>query len=682
MALYALTIFLSAFLLFQVQPIIAKILLPWFGGSAAVWTTCLLFFQVVLLLGYLYAHGSIRYLRPRVQSLLHVALLVVSVVFLPMTPKESWKPAGTEEPTFRLLILLAVTIGLPYFLLSTTTPLLQAWYTSRGSADGGAKPFPYRLYSLSNLGSLLALVSYPVVVEPRFAIRQQSLFWSLGYGGFVLLCGILALQSRQASWARGQGEGESSSEEVGTPPGWRLHLFWLVLSACSCTLLLAITNYITQDIAPIPFLWLLPLTLYLLSFILCFGGKGGQWTKLFLPLAAPSIGAMTYALSIYHMDVKALILLFAVGLFVCCMICHGELVRSKPHPQYLTSFYLVISLGGALGGIFVGLLAPHLFSGGYELHIGMGLCAVLTLYIIHDNLSLQRGDSTGLILSGLTLAAILFLVIQVQKSISGTRLTVRNFYGILRVQDPKVSDSYHAVRYLMHGEIMHGAQFLNPLRSMKPIAYYSPNSGVELAIRASRARSHIRVGVIGLGAGTVVIYGRQGDVYRFYEINPLMIEIAKKEFTFLRDAKAKVEIVLGDARLSLEREPRQNFDVLMMDAFSGDSVPVHLLTEEAFALYFRHLKENGVLVVNVTNRHLDLKPVIGRAADAFGKEAIVVSSKDDLKSLFFSSDWVLVTGHREFLENPLIKKAGKRFNVPRGFRIWTDDYSSLYHILK
>lgn len=682
MLLYAVTIFLSAFLLFQVQPIIAKILLPWFGGSAAVWTTCLLFFQVVLLLGYLYAHESIRYLPPKVQSLLHVALLALSVLFLRVIPKESWKPQGTEEPTLRLLILLAVTIGLPYFLLSTTGPLLQAWYAARGSADGGAKPFPYRLYSLSNLGSLLALVSYPVVVEPRFTLHQQSLVWSLGYGGFVLCCGILALQSRRASWAHGQGEGTPSSEGVGTPPSGRLHLFWLTLSACSCTLLLAISNHITQNIAPVPFLWVLPLTLYLLSFILCFAEKGGQWTKLFLPLAAPVIGAMTYALSVYNMDVKLLIPLFTGGLFVCCMICHGELARSKPHPRYLTSFYLMISLGGAMGGIFVGLLAPHLFRGDYELHFGMALCAVLTLNIIYRTLSLPRGDSTGLILTGLTMAAILFLAIQMHQSISAHRLMIRNFYGVLKVREPSVPDSYRTMRILYNGTILHGTQFLHPIRRTTPTTYYGPNSGAGLAIRVSRAHSPIRVGLIGLGVGTLASFGRHGDIYRFYEINPLVVQLARQEFTFLRDTKSKVEVVLGDARLSLEREPKQNFDVIVVDAFSGDSIPVHLLTREAFALYFRHLKASGVLAVHISNRYLDLKPVVGRAAEALGKEAVVVNSKDDIKDYIFSAEWVLVTGHRRFLENPLIKKAGKRFNVPKGFRIWTDDYSSLYRILK
>jgi len=354
MLLYAVTIFLSAFLLFQVQPVIAKIILPWFGGSAGVWTTCMLFFQVALLGGYLYAHGVVRGLRPRVQGALHLGLLAASLVVLPISPSAAWKPAGTEEPVLRILGLLAVTIGLPYLLLSTTGPLLQAWFARDPRMQGRT---PYRLYALSNLGSMLALVSYPIAVEPVLATRVQAQAWSVAFVAFVLLCAATAWRSRNHAPA------PATTPETTAPPGWRLLVVWTLLPACASTLLLAVTNHLSTNVASIPFLWVLPLALYLLSFILCFDSDGWYQRKWLLQLFAVAVCAMTYALNqdSENMPLKLAIPLFSTGLFICAMVCHGELARLKPDPRHLTSFFLMVSLGGALGGAFVGILAPHVF---------------------------------------------------------------------------------------------------------------------------------------------------------------------------------------------------------------------------------------------------------------------------------------------------------------------------------
>ncbi|HEV3201057.1 MAG TPA: hypothetical protein VGZ73_24310, partial [Bryobacteraceae bacterium] len=378
MVLYAFTILVSAFLLFQVQPVIAKIILPWFGGSAAVWTTCLLFFQMVLLLGYLYAHAVVRYLKPRMQMLVHAALLLVSAVALPVYPNVAWKPTGTEEPTLAILRLLAVTVGLPYFLLSTTGPLLQAWYARRFKGS-----LPYRLYALSNAGSMFALLSYPFLFEPYLTTHQQAWMWSAGYGVFVLLCVFTAFRSGNAPVV----EDLAAAEQV-KHPGLRQYALWLALPACASVLLLAITSHLQQNVAAIPFLWMLPLSIYLLTFILCFEGSGWYRRNPYLQLLAVALASMALADTVDltgAVPIRILVPLFSMGLYTCCMVCHGELARLKPHPKYLTHFYLMISAGGAVGGLLVGWVAPHIFNALYELQIGMALCVVLTLIVLHGD---------------------------------------------------------------------------------------------------------------------------------------------------------------------------------------------------------------------------------------------------------------------------------------------------------
>jgi hypothetical protein len=761
MILYALTILVSAFLLFQVQPIIAKIILPWFGGSAAVWTTCLLFFQMILLVGYLYAHAVVRYLKPRIQMFVHLGMLLVSCVALPVYPSDSWKPAGAEEPTLRILGLLAATIGLPYFLLSTTGPLLQAWYARRFK---GA--MPYRLYALSNAGSMFALLSYPVLFEPAFGTRQQAYMWSFGFGAFILLCGLVAWKSGNDS--AGVTLEADSDETLPVPPPLKHYLMWLILPATASVLLLAISNHLSQNVAAIPFLWVLPLSIYLLTFILTFEGEGWYRRNPYLQLLAIALGSMAYTLNdtldkntdlkvplagnVHIPAVFILIALFSLGLFTCCMVCHGELVRLKPHPKYLTQFFLMISAGGAIGGLLVGLMAPHVFNALYEMPAGLALCAVVALIALRatpdwswlkDLLSpvrllaaafligtlgyaknalwqrflpnasfeedteklilvgalagaalivlcvlrlgfgwVKRGGAwTAIITEVVALALVGYVGYEIHSLTSGYRLAVRNFYGALKIRDNGAESSLTATRTLTHGTINHGEEFLNPIRRNWPTTYYGPNTGIGITIRDKQKKGAIRVGVVGLGTGTVAAYGRLGDYYRYYEINPLVLNIARTQFYFLPDCKAKLEVAMGDARLSMEREQPQNFDVLAIDAFSSDSIPVHLLTKEAIALYFRHLQPDGILAVHISNRYLNLQPVLAGETEALGKIARVIDTEDDEDTDVFGATWVLITSpatgfQREELTNT--SALAPKVTV----RLWTDDYSNLFKILK
>src|SRR6266702_1179442 len=608
MILYAATIFLSAFLLFQVQPLIAKIILPWFGGTAAVWTICMLFFQVLLLAGYVYSHAYVRFGLPA-RRFIHIALLAVAAATLPLAASAAWKPEGGGDPTWRILGLLATSVGLPYFVLSTTGPLVQAWYAR---AHPGAAP--YRLFALSNLGSMLALVSYPLAVE----------------------------------------------------------------------LLLAFTGHVTLNIAAIPFLWVLPLALYLLSFVLCFEASGWYRRWLFLPLLGAGLAGVCVTLTHSNPSIWTLIPLYSATLFAACMVCHGELARSKPHPQHLTGFYLMLALGGAAGGVLVGLVAPNVFEDLYELPIGMLALSLLVIAaLLRDRASLLHGRfgiAARIAFVALTAALALALYRTYAENSADTRVTSRNFYGVLNVRDS--GEGPDAMRMLSHGTIVHGKQFLEPDRRDLPTSYYGPRSGIGLALRDVRAHAPLRVGVVGLGAGTLAAYGRTGDVFRFYDINSGVVELARSEFTFLKDSAAKVEVTLGDARLSLEREPPENFDVLALDAFSSDAIPVHLLTVEAFKTYLRHLKPGGVLAVHISNRYLDLVPVVQQAGRRLSLEVRQVESDDDDEAGVYRSDWMLLSASPAAFEGELLKEAAERIDAVPRVRLWTDDYSDLYRILK
>jgi len=674
--LYAFTILLSAFLLFQVQPIIAKMILPWFGGSAAVWTLCMLFFQLLLVAGYLYSHWVVR-LSARAQSIVHIALLALGVAALPILPDAGWKPVGESDPSFRILGLLGAAVGLPYFLLATTSPLVQAWYAR---ARRGA--MPYRLYALSNFGSMLALLSYPFVVEPWLPTRWQALGWSGAFVVFAAACGLAAWQARALPPEIPASEDDAPPER----PRRASYALWAALAASASILLLAFTSHLSQNVAPIPFLWVLPLALYLLSFILCFEGRGWYQRKIFLPLAAAGFAGVCITLQreYYNSRLWLLIPLYCAALFFACMVCHGELARRKPHPRHLTAFYVAIAVGGALGGLFVGLVAPRVFPDLYELPVGLFLAAalvVLALELDRDGFPSPRAWRAAVGGAALFAAVLAGALGWIYTDLAGdARVRARNFYAALRVSD--YGTGADETRTLTHGTITHGKQFRDPARRDWRTTYYGETSGIGRAIEARRAAGPVRIGVIGLGAGTLAAYGRPGDAVRIYEINPQVIELARNEFTYLADSPAKVQVVLGDARLSLEREPPQAFDVLAVDAFSSDSIPVHLLTAEAFALYFRHLKPGGILAVHISNRFLDLKPVVKAAAAALGKTARIVEDDSNDARGTYGTTWVLVADSPEAFAAAPLAGAVEPLESERTIRLWTDDYSDLYGILK
>ncbi|MDP2998060.1 MAG: fused MFS/spermidine synthase [Bryobacterales bacterium] len=678
MILYAVTIFLSAFLLFQVQPLIAKLILPWFGGTSAVWSSCMLFFQVVLLGGYLYAHWLHEKLSPRWQAVVHTAVLGASLLVLPLNPDASWKGEALRNPSWAILGLLATAIGLPYFVLSTTSPLIQAWY-----AKSHAGSVPYRLFALSNLASLLALVSYPALVEPALSLRHQSLAWSAGYAGFAVLCGVTGWRGLRGRLV--EPPARSAAADVPSP-GWAPRLMWVLLPAVASVLLLAITKFLTQDVAAVPFLWILPLAVYLLSFILCFDSPRFYWRPVFLALLVPALGAMAYLdwPQGQWFKVPVTVSVSTLALFVFCMVCHGEMVRLKPHPRFLTGFYLMMSVGGAAGGVLVGMVAPNLFNAAYELPAGLAMCAVLvpSALALENRARLRRpAGHLALAFGGLALGGYLyFLGVVVGDMVKGYRVVARNFYGELRVEQYD-DDETGPRRKLLHGIINHGEQILDQAWRRSPITYFCPDTGIGRAMRALEGTPR-RIGILGLGCGTLLTYSRPGDVVRIYEINPLVLDLAHREFTNIADAPARVETALGDGRLLLEREAPRKFDILVMDAFSGDSVPVHLITREAFRTYFRHLRPGGILAVNISNRYLDLKPVVARAARDVGRIALAFDYTADADdSICFSNTWALVVEPETHRALALIQ-TGEVIEPRPGFRAWTDDYSNLLGILK
>ncbi len=677
MPFYAATIFLSAFLLFQVQPLIAKFILPWFGGSAAVWSAVLLFFQLLLLLGYLYAHCLIRYLKPKQQLWVHAVLLAASLATLPIVPAAHWKPAAGDDPTLRILLLLGATVGLPYTLLSATSPLLQAWYLRM---NAGA--IPYRLFALSNFGSMLALLSYPFVVEPRLALSNQAVIWSAGYAAFAVVCAVAAWRSRE-----GVDPAQSSSPDDASPPSAATQALWIGLAACASTLLLAATSHLTQNVAPIPLLWIAPLSLYLLSFILCFE-SGRLYNRIvFLPLLAVSLGLFTYGDVLYENNanvIRRLIPALCAALFVCCMVCHGELARRKPHPRYLTQFYLMVSVGGAIGGLFVALAAPRLFHSYLELPVGMAACAALVACVLWNKAPGQPRPMW--IRAAMVVAAVGFAGYLGFSEVKKNRayvLSARNIYGMLRVRDDPGDEGSSAIRVLVHGTINHGTQLLRPGSERIATSYFGRNSGVSRAIRALGDAGPLRIGILGLGAGVTATLARTGDTLHYYEINPLVVQIANAQFGFYKACPADKQVFMGDGRLVLEAMPSEQLDFLAMDAFSSDAVPVHLLTKEAYTTYQRHLKPNGVLAINISNRYLNLEPVVAQAASAIGWSGVTVSDDGEEEDYYVGSTWILLCRSPNIFNHPNFRYPSvDQVRTKPGFRPWTDDYSNIIQILK
>jgi SAM-dependent methyltransferase len=672
MPLYAGTIFLSAFLLFLVQPLIAKLILPWFGGSAVVWNTCMLFFQVLLLAGYAYAHWTINNLKARIQFFVHAALLFVAVVATPSLPPEWLKPSGEEAPVGPILLVLAYTIGLPYFLLSSTSPLLQAWYSR---THQGA--IPYRLFALSNVASLISLLLYPVLIEPAMPVKLQANGWHWGFGAFAALCIYAAWRASNGQSAA--PEGAVAAEDI-APPSGADYFVWIILAALPSMLFLSFTSHLVQNVASIPFLWIVPLSMYLLSFILAFD-SGNLYRPLLFRIVTPLVlGGLLFGIYKSDSDTRLHYQLAAAAfsLLLFCTFCHGELAQRKPHPRYLTNFFLMLSVGGALGGFLVSIAGPILLPGYFELYIALALFAFCSLLILY-----RKHWATDILWTAAAVASIVLAVVEIRSTAQGSRVMVRNYYGSLRVQDSTAgTDRETYTRTLIHGTINHGMQFLSDNRYLLPTTYYGPNSGVGLAI-ANTWRNNHRVGLIGLGTGTLTSYARKGDYYRVYEINPLVLDVAQGEFRFLKGCRGTCDVVLGDARLSLERDKPQNFDILAVDAFSGDSIPVHLLTKEAFELYFRHLGPDGVLCVHVSNKHLRLSPVVERVATSLGLKTLEVDNEEIEEAQVFESDWVLVFRPDSKITNiPLVMTAGTPVAARKDLRTWTDDYSNLFQIWK
>jgi spermidine synthase len=679
-AAYAATIFLSAFLLFQVQPLIGKFILPWFGGSPAVWTTCMLVFQILLFGGYAYAHVTTRYLTPRHQAHLHVVLLALAILTLPVTPDPAWKPTNSETPALKIVLLATFCIGLPYFILSSTGPLVQSWFSRTHAGQS-----PYRLYSLSNLGSLLALVSYPFVVEPAFTTATQTLLWSGLFAAFVLLCAGSAIV--MGNHARLEVAPERVAETAAAPaarPGWNLIGLWFGLAMIPSVMLLATTNQVCLDVAVIPFLWVAPLALYLVTFIVCFDGD--RWySRKFFVLAAEVSLAFVCVLFVQGSQGPPLVwqvLGYFSALFFLCMVCHGELVALKPAPQYLTTFYLTISAGGAAGGLFVGVLAPLVFVSYYELHLGIfGFSLLYMTVLLREDTRLKLPIPAWL--QGATVAVVLVAAVafvsQFGRHAVGSMAVARNFYGVLKVEQKPSANAEDEVVELLHGRIVHGTQFSSSLKRQIPTAYYSETSGVGRALKGHRRGEPKHVGIVGLGIGTLAAYGRSGDTYRLYEINPDVITLAKMHFTFLKDCRARQTLVTGDARLALEFEEPQEFDVLVLDAFSGDAVPVHLLTKEAMAVYLKHLKPDGLLAFHISNLHFDLRPVVAGLAAEYGLTCVVHKSCADPTTAAKDAVWALLARHPEVLA-PSVGLASNSHS-PRPPVLWTDDRSNLFEVL-
>ena len=755
---FSLTIFWGACLLFLVQPLIARFILPWFGGGPAVWTTCMLFFQVLLLGGYAYAHFSISRLTPRRQVITHLCLLVLAVALLPITPGDQWKPTDGSHAAGHILLLLLACLGLPYLVLSATGPLLQAWFSK---ANPGVSP--YRLYALSNIGSLLALLVYPFVLEPQLARQAQANWWSVGLALYAGLAGWCGYKVWKSAGADTKSAVMDDAEEA---PSMSRKLLWFALPACGVMLLLAITNKLCQDIAVVPFLWVLPLSLYLLSFIISFDSPRWYHRAFWLPLLAGLLGMVLHNLTQAesHPNITPLATLYLGTMFVACMVCHGEVFRLRPGASRLTGYYLSISAGGAVGGLFVALVAPFIFLDYFELHLALFLTAALSIIILtktsflkYDKLNWNssllvpllptlilallalsmaifpqinfpeyfisiflRGLLPGLLLSWIgkqgwlgvwmknwgksvfepfsywmerwvwTALVPLLLLFGVKlceiadKSQRDALSVTRGFYGVLKVieNDAGNPELHHLT--LQHGATIHGLQYVAPEKRGNPSSYYTSTSGVGRLLRTHKPEGGRRVGAVGLGSGTLAAWGRTGDTFRFYEINDDVARLASSTFTYLKDSKAKTELVMGDARLRMEGEPDQQYDVIILDAFSSDAIPVHLLTLEAFATYQRHLKKDGAIVIHVSNRYLDLHPVVYRIAEKIGFPAITIDDNDTAyeDAGFYGSDWIIMTRNQALLKQPLLLDVTKE-HVEFSARVlpWTDERSDLLRIM-
>ncbi len=678
----ALVVGLGAFLLFAMQPIVGKYLLPWFGGAPGVWSTCLVFFQILLLGGYLYAHLITTYLTGWQQKVAHLSLLALTALALP-TDLAAHQPAieAAGQPVRAILMILVQTIGLPYFVLATTSPLIQKWFSRR-------QQNPYRLYALSNLGSLGALLCYPVLFEPLLSRSAQIQGWSILCWSYLAIGAICTLQlaesKSQPTEAAGPLPAKVAAElsdhdlaaafaDTSNPPALD-RMWWIVLPAIASMLLLGVTNKLCQDLAPFPMLWLLPLVLYLLSFILCFDHP--RWYRPRLMMVLFPLGCAASLIDVIFdpkggVPITAHLVIFNVTLFIGCMLCHGELARRQPQTTFLTHYYLSLATGGALGGMAIALGAPLLLRGYYELPITLLLCLAAALY----SLAGRRADGQrGLGRLSRAYAAAWFGCLMTLSWASvelGRGEHFRNFYGVVSVVQGPWRDSTNLVRLLQHGQITHGTEFLSGPYTNQANTYYGPHSGIGRVLGAYPPGLPKKVGVLGLGIGNLGVYAQPQDTWVYYEINPAIIALAQNRFDELRKHPCQREILLGDARQTLARQPIQNFDCLIVDVFSGDSIPTHLLTKEAIELYCRHLKSEGTLALHISNRYLDLEPVVRRLADHCGLEMLVTKSlKNQIEPNETMSVWVTLT----------VKKSRDRERLRQP--VWTDDYTAILPIVR
>lgn len=688
MFIFAASIFLSAFLLFQIQPMIGKFILPWFGGTPAVWTTVMLFFQVLLTGGYAYSYWLMGRAKNSRQSTIHIALIVSAILislvlgFLwmsPITPPASMKPSDVSFPIFDIFRLLLISVGLQYFILASNGPLMQAWF----SRIFPQRPYT-RLYSLSNLGSLLGLLAYPVLIEPYLSLKNQGWVWSIGFVIFGLLAIWIAVQNGRISLPP---QPTADSVSSGIRPSPALMSLWVILGGTASLLLLSITNQISQEVAVIPFLWILPLTLYLLSFILTFSGERGYNRKFYLILFAASIVLLVFILFNIEVHVYVQIFAYCLLMFAGCMLCHGELYLLRPSAEHLTSFYLMQSVGGALGGIFASLIAPLIFNGYWEFMLALALTFALWLTVLRRGHSEEYSAWARFMI---VVFALVTGVLVLLSNVPGILFSERNFYGVIRVRETVPDGSTEPAYAMSHGITVHGLQFIDPKLRDLPTTYYIPEGGAGLAIlNHPRAGQGLKVGLLGLGVGTLATYGQPGDEYRLYEINPIVIDLAEGEggyFSFLKDSKADITTVEGDARISLEQElaagEPQNFDVLVLDTFSSDSIPVHLVTKEAFDLYLKHLAPDGVIAAHISNRHLDLRPVFWQLAQYYHLQIVSVSYGGDNNGGYIT-EWLLLTRDPALLQIPEILAHSEPFDgYTTSIRLWTDDYSNLFQILR
>lgn len=732
-ALFAVTTFSSAALVFLVQPMVAKLVLPLLGGSPSVWNTSMAFFQIALLVGYFYAHALQRITSVRRQAMVHVGALLVAAAALPLRVNGLAGPPSSDHPNLWLLAVLSLSIGAPFAILSATAPLVQAWYARTvGQAEGKE---PYVLYAASNLGSLLALLAYPILVEPTLNLAGQRYGWSGAYLGFLLLMATLGLLV-----TRGADPGSVSSEapRAVTPVEWRDRLTWIALAAIPASLMLGVTTHLTTDVASAPFLWVLPLALYLLTFIIAFQAKPAISPQMTLVLQAAALAACAALLPFRSTSFALQFPVHLAAFFLTALMCHQRLVAKRPDPAHLTEFYLCLSIGGVVGGAFNAFVAPVIFSNVWEYPLVLalaclarpwgrldrvepgawvllvtGILAAAAMPVLLGSVGAQvtaetvvgafdqselfdMGMKGLLVLSAICAflirrrALFFFLVIAILSFAAetaadrtDTRQSWRSFFGVMRLSQTYVGSLGGEVKMLAHGTTLHGAQALNPEYRCNPLVYYTPRTPIgQVFALKQREKPALRIGAVGLGTGSVAAYARAGDRLTFFEIDPLVRRIATNpaHFSYTTEcAKGAVDYVIGDARLTLQQQPAAAYDILLIDAFSSDAVPAHLLTVEAVQGYLSRLAPDGVIVLHLSNRNLDLMGPAQAVARAAGARALAQSYRpaDDPQGSWESAEDVVIVAHDQkaldaFAADPRWERAN-----PFLARPWRDDYTNL-----